>query len=100
MTDTIPSATETPSQEEVRQEVRRILARTLRRPVAQVPLSANLEGGLGVDSMEMIEINIALEQRFCFAMPDLDTSDYARLKTVEDLARLVEAQLVQQRRRA
>lgn len=94
MTDTIQSPTGTTPLEELSQEVRRIIADTLERPVAEVPLDADLESGLGIDSLAMIEINIALEERFRFAMPDMDSSDHARLKTVEDLARLVAAQLV------
>jgi acyl carrier protein len=94
VTDTIPSTTGSTPLEEFFLEVRRIIADTLERPVAEVPLSADLEGGLGVDSLAMIEIGIALEERFRIAMPDLDSPDCVRLKTVEDLARLVAAQLV------
>ena len=95
MTDTIHSATGSTPLEALYQEVRRIIADTLERPMAEVPLTARLEGGLGVDSLAMIEIGIALEERFRIAMPDLDSPACAHLETVEDLARLVAAQLVQ-----
>lgn len=83
--------------EEIGREVRNIIAGALKRPVEQVPLTASLESGLGIDSMAMIEINIALEERFRFAMPDMASPADANLRTVEDLARFVAAQLTQQK---
>jgi acyl carrier protein len=85
--------------EEIGREVRNIIASALKRPVAQVPLQASLESGLGIDSLAMIEINIALEERFRFAMPDMASPADANLKTVEDLARFVAAQLTRQKGR-
>jgi acyl carrier protein len=85
--------------EEIGREVRNIIAGALKRPVEQVPLTASLESGLGIDSMSMIEINIALEERFRFAMPDMASPADANLRTVEDLARFVAAQLTQQKGR-
>lgn len=87
-----------PPLEEIGREVRAIIAGTLKRPLEQVPLTARLENGLGIDSMAMIEINIALEERFRFAMPDMASPAEANLNTVEDLARFVSAQLVQQKK--
>ncbi|WP_224249232.1 acyl carrier protein [Hyalangium gracile] len=84
--------------EEIGREVRNIIASALKRPLEQVPLTASLEGGLGIDSMAMIEINIALEERFRFVMPDMASPAEANLKTVEDLARFVAAQLAQQKK--
>jgi acyl carrier protein len=86
--------------EEIGREVRNIIAGALNKPVEQVPLTASLESGLGIDSMAMIEINIALEERFRFAMPDMTSPADANLKTVEDLARFVAAQLTRQKGRA
>jgi acyl carrier protein len=86
--------------EEIGREVRNIIAGALKRPVEQVPLQASLESGLGIDSLAMIEINIALEERFRFAMPDMASPADANLKTVEDLARFVAAQISRQKGRA
>jgi acyl carrier protein len=86
--------------EEIGREVRTIIAGALHRPVEQVPLDASLESGLGIDSLAMIEINIALEERFRFAMPDMASPADANLKTVEDLARFVAAQLARQKGKA
>jgi acyl carrier protein len=61
--------------------------------VEQVPLSARLEGALGIDSMEMIVLGIALEERFKFAMPAMASPAEANLVTVEDLVRFVAVQL-------
>ncbi|MFL5345478.1 MAG: acyl carrier protein [Hyalangium sp.] len=90
---------DTPPLEEIGREVRNIIASALKRPVEQVPLTASLESGLGIDSLAMIEINIALEERFRFAMPDMASPADANLKTVEDLARFVAAQLTRQKGR-
>jgi acyl carrier protein len=81
------------SQEELGREVRGIIAKALNRPVDEVPLEAKLEGGLGVDSMAMIEINVALESRFNFAMPDMASPSEANLKTVADVVKLVDTQI-------
>lgn len=87
--------------EELGREVRAIVAGALRRPVDEVPMTARLESGLGVDSMAMIEINVALEERFRFAMPDMASPAEAHLETVEDLVKLVSSELdrVERRRR-
>ena len=85
--------------EEIGREVRNIIADALKRPVEQVPLTASLESGLGIDSLAMIEINIALEERFRFAMPDMASPAEANLKTVEDLTRFVAQQLARQKGR-
>ncbi len=86
--------------EEVGREVRAIIAGALKKPVEEVPLTAKLESGLGIDSMAMIEINIALEERFKFAMPDMASPAEANLNTVEDLAKFVVAQVARQSGRA
>ncbi|MDY7226057.1 acyl carrier protein [Hyalangium rubrum] len=91
MADSIPPL------EEIGREVRAIIAGALKRPLEQVPLTARLENGLGIDSLAMIEINIALEERFRFAMPDMTSPAEANLNTVEDLARFVAQQLSQQK---
>lgn len=82
--------------EKLGQEIRHVIAESLKRPVEQVPLTASLESGLGIDSLAMIEINIALEERFRFRMPDMASPADANLKTVEDLTRFVAAQLDRQ----
>lgn len=79
--------------EEMGSRVRAIIAETLKKPVEQVPLSAKLEGGLGIDSMEMIVIGIALEEHFRFAMPAMASPAEANLVTVEDLVHFVAAQV-------
>ncbi len=81
------------SNEELGREVRAIIAKALQRPLEEVPLDAKLESGLGIDSMAMIEINVALETRFNFAMPDMASPAEANLKTVEDVVKLVSTQI-------
>jgi acyl carrier protein len=81
------------SRDEIGREVRSIIAHALHRGIDEVPLDAKLEAGLGIDSMAMIEINVALETRFNFAMPDMASPAEANLKTVDDVVGLVTKQL-------
>ncbi len=85
--------TERGNLDELGRQVRAIVAGALQRPVEEVPLAARLESGLGIDSMAMIEINVALEEHFHFAMPDMASPKEANVDTVEDLVKLVSAQL-------
>jgi acyl carrier protein len=81
------------SREEIGREVRSIIAQALNRRVDEVALDSKLEAGLGIDSMAMIEINVALESRFNFAMPDMASPAEANLQTVDDVVGLVSNQL-------
>ena len=85
--------TEKSSREDLGREVCAVVAKALQRPIDEVPITAKLESGLGIDSMAMIDINVALEEKFNFAMPDMASPAEANLNTVEDLIKLVAAQL-------
>jgi acyl carrier protein len=77
------------------QTVRAVVAEKLSRPEAGIPWDARLESELGVDSLVMIEINVLLEERFHFAMPDVAQPSELDVHTVRDLARFVAARLVE-----
>lgn len=81
------------SLEDLGRQVREVVAGALQRRVDDVAMNARLESGLGIDSMAMIEINVALEERFHFAMPDMASPAEANLSTVEDLVKLVAREL-------
>ena len=85
--------TEKSSRDDLGREVRAVVAAALQRSIDEVPLNAKLESGLGIDSMAMIDINVALEEKFHFAMPDMASPAEADLNTIEDLIKLVAAQL-------
>jgi acyl carrier protein len=84
------------SLDEIGRGVRAIIATSLSRPVEQVPDDAKLESGLGIDSMAMIEINVAIEEKFKLAMPDMAVPSEANLVTVQDLVKLVARELDKQ----
>jgi acyl carrier protein len=71
--------------------IRAILAEKLRRPLEDITPASKLESDLGIDSMAMIDINIALEERFKFTMPDFAEPNEINLETVADLVALVAA---------
>jgi acyl carrier protein len=82
--------------EDVLLVVRTVLSDRCHRPLDDIrPDSALLED-LGVDSMDMIEINIALEERLPLTMPDCATPDEVDVRTVKDLAGLVGGRLTAQ----
>ena len=55
---------------EVATEVREIVAQVLGVPADRVGFDDTLDGALGVDSLRMIRIRVALEARFGVVMPD------------------------------
>jgi acyl carrier protein len=80
---------------EVARAVRATVAEKLQRAVSEVPWDADLESELGVDSLVMIEINVLLEERFHFAMPEVTAPSELQVRTVRDLAAFVAARLAE-----
>jgi acyl carrier protein len=52
------------------EQVRAVLAEALQLPIERVALDAELDEALGVDSLRLILVNIALEERYGVVMPD------------------------------
>ncbi len=70
--------------------VRQTIADTLRRTLDEVAHDATLDGaGLGLDSLAVIQLQVALEERFDVALPDLLDGDPARPRAVRDVVALV-----------
>ncbi len=69
---------------EIEQAVTVALARTLRIPESEVRPGSLLESELGLDSMGMINVNIALEERFNIALEPCEESE-GTIRTVNDL---------------
>ncbi|WP_437944031.1 acyl carrier protein [Sorangium sp. So ce281] len=78
---------------EIAREVRTIIAERCGMSVDAVTPDLSLEGGLGVDSLALIEVNVALEERFQIVAPDFAAPDQAQISTVGDVIAFVEAQL-------
>lgn len=82
--------TEITDPESIAIEVRRIIATTLRLPIDQVALDARLdEARLGIDSLGLIKLNVALEEAFDITLPDFTTPEEPSIRSVADVAALV-----------
>ena len=71
------------------EKVREIISTELNLDPSKVTLEANLESDLGADSLDAVEVIMALEDEF-----GIEISDDAMLtiKTVGDIVRHIEAQ--------
>jgi long-chain acyl-CoA synthetase len=76
-----PSATASPLAE--------LIARITRRPAQSFSPDSNLETGLGLSSLERVELLSALEDRFQI---DLSETTFASISTVGDLERLLQSE--------
>jgi acyl carrier protein len=75
-------------------QVREVVAQTLELPVGAVRPEHELDADLGVDSLGMIQIGVALEEALGFRAPDVANADAHPLpRTVQELVGLVQAQL-------
>jgi acyl carrier protein len=74
--------------------VRGVVAETLEVPAVAVRADLQLEADLGVDSLGMIQIGVALEEALGFRAPDVANADSHPLpQTVGELIELVQAQI-------
>lgn len=64
------------------EKVRDIVVETLNCNAADVTLQASLSDDLGADSLDAVELNMALEDAFGQAIPD---EELANMKTVGDI---------------
>ena len=75
-------------------EVREVVAETLEVPADAVSAGQELEADLGVDSLGMIQIGVALEEALGFRAPEVADADSHPLpRTVGELIALVQAQV-------
>jgi acyl carrier protein len=77
-----------PSRDAVVAAVRTALARTRNRPLDEIRLETDLEADLGLDSMALIEVNIAIEEQLGVPVPAGETPELV-VRTVADLAAFV-----------
>lgn len=76
------------SREAVEQAVRAALARILDRPETSIFLDSELEADLELDSMALIQVNIAIEEQLRVAVPAGESPESA-VRTVRDLVDFV-----------
>ncbi len=70
------------------EKVREIIVDTLSCDLDQVTMEADLSEDLGADSLDAVELNIALEEQLGLSIAD---EDRPNLKTVGDIVRYLEA---------
>jgi acyl carrier protein len=76
-------------QSEALAAVRDSIASLLQRSIETVTPEADLENDLGLDSLAMIELSVALEARFGVAMPPGASAADLSIRTVGDLGNFV-----------
>lgn len=77
------------TQQNIPQRVRAILAEQAGRPVEEVHDEDTLSG-LGLDSLDTVEISIEAEDQFGFQMTDAESDAFWELKTVADVINFVQ----------
>ncbi len=70
------------------EKVREIIVDTLSCEMDEVTMEADLSEDLGADSLDAVELNIALEEQLGLSIAD---EDRPNLKTVGDIVRYLEA---------
>lgn len=73
--------------------MRTILAEALKRRPGDISLEADLESGLGIDSMTMIDVSVSIEERFDIALPQFAAPGEIAVRTVGDLIAFIEKKI-------
>lgn len=63
-------------------KVRKIIADTLSKTEAEIKLESSLTEDLGADSLEIVELAMAMEEEFSIEIPD---EDIEKISTVKDI---------------
>ena len=70
------------------EKVKTIIADTLNCEESEITLTSNITEDFGADSLEMVELAMALEDAFGIAIAE---EEYASLRTVEDIVDFIES---------
>lgn len=70
------------------EQIKKLLAEELRIPVEKITDDAAILEDLGADSLDVVEMLMALEETFSITVPD---EDVMQLRTVRAVAEYVEA---------
>ncbi len=68
--------------------VKEVIIDTLSCAAEKVTLEANLFDDLGADSLAAVELNISMDEKFGFSIPD---EELEKVKTVKDIVDFVES---------
>lgn len=72
------------------EKVTEVIAATLNCEISELKLETTLEADLGADSLDAVELNMALEEEFGIKIADEELAD---LKTVADIVACVESKV-------
>ena len=70
------------------EEVKEIMIDTLNCDADKVPMEANIFDDLGADSLDTVELNLALEEKLGIS---IDEEAMANMKTVADIVNYLES---------
>ena len=71
------------------EQVRNVILETLNCDAESITLDASLTDDLGADSLDSVELNMALEDTLGITIPD---EELANLKTVGDIVNYIQSQ--------
>ena len=71
------------------EKVKEILSKQLEVSVDEIQLANSLQEDLGADSLDVVEIVMALEDEFSIEIADEET---AKIKTVDDIVKYIDSQ--------
>ena len=74
------------SEEEILEDVKRVLTEQLALENKEIALSAQIVDDLGADSLDLVEIAMALEDEFGIEIPD---EEVETIHTVEDVVKFI-----------
>ena len=70
-------------------KIKEVIADTVSIDEAEITLEADLKEDLGIDSLDAVEISIALEEAFDISIPQ---EELAKFATVQDIVDFIDAQ--------
>ncbi len=70
------------------EKVREIMVDTLSLEKDEIKIESNLFDDLGADSLDAVELNMALEEEYGISIPD---EDLLKLKTVQDIISYIDS---------
>src|SRR5204862_2452630 len=76
--------------------VRRLIAESLQRPIEEVRLDASLDdSGLALDSLSLVTLNVALEERYDITLPDFISEEARTVRSVRAIAELIASRIAE-----